>query len=338
MAVFLFPFSAQRAAVLSGAWCISFRSAFFSAEVAAPKSVSWRLLLPSARVQREHPLQNRLLLFTQHKCENQSKERELLSSIPSLTGMRHPVGRCRGGISPWTSEDGRLLLDSSVFCVVGWEVLCSWVLLCTVILQRLQKYCVTVTVLRMWKERSRVYLMGRMWPDGVQAGMIPPPEHQWVTAAFVRGKQPQTSIECEVEILVAFDLFSSSRWEIFVIIAPEVQELRQCFITWYCQLAVQHLHPFLPTDEGGNYWTRPVGLHCVFNKRGEQHWPPCCFIQWSRYKGWILSLVHCVSVCLALELIAVNWMITWCFGPALMEPWQRHSFVTVKKQLQDCRR
>lgn len=117
MAVFLFPFSAQRAAVLSGAWCISFRSAFFSAEVAAPKSVSWRLLLPSARVQREHPLQNRLLLFTQHKCENQSKERELLSSIPSLTGMRHPVGRCRGGISPWTSEDGRLLLDSRVFSV-----------------------------------------------------------------------------------------------------------------------------------------------------------------------------------------------------------------------------
>lgn len=82
----------------------SFRSAFFSAEVAALKSVNWRLLLPSAHVQRERPLQNLSLLFIQRERENQSKERELLSSISSLTGMWHPVGR--GGTSPWASEDG----------------------------------------------------------------------------------------------------------------------------------------------------------------------------------------------------------------------------------------
>lgn len=209
MAVFIFPFSVQRAAVLSDVWYISFRSAFFSAEVAARESVNWRLLLPSAHVQREHPLQNLLLLFTQCECEKQR-------SCSAVSPTHWYVTSCRQeqrGTSLWTSDNGCCLTQECRLC--GWwgSSLC-WALLCIVILQWLQKYCVTITVLRVCKERSRVDLMGRTWPDGVQAEMVPPPEHLWLTAAFVRRKQPRTSIECKVEVLVVFDLFSSSRREI----------------------------------------------------------------------------------------------------------------------------
>lgn len=43
--------------------------------------------------------------------------KELLSSIPWLTGMWHPLGRGRGGISPWTSVAGCCLTGECLLCV-----------------------------------------------------------------------------------------------------------------------------------------------------------------------------------------------------------------------------